>query len=187
MVSTSEFENGLVILIENELYTIIDFQHFKMGRGGAFIRTKLKNIKSGRVIEKTFRSGDKVEQADIERRHMQYLYGEGTQLVFMDNETYEQLNVESNLLKSGVDFLKENEKADIFVFKDEVVGVEIPNFVQLLVVNTEPGKKGDTVSGATKRAELESGGVVQVPLFVLEGDIVKVDTRTGTYVERVKQ
>jgi elongation factor P len=185
MVSTSEFENGLVILIENELYNIVEFQHFKMGRGGAFIRTKLKNIKSGRIMERTFRSGEKVEEAEIERRHMQFLYHEGSQLIFMDNETYEQLNVDSSLLKSGIDYLKENEHVDIFVFKDEVVGVEMPNFVQLMVVNTQPGLKGDTVSGATKRAELESGGVAQVPLFVQEGDVVKIDTRTGTYVERV--
>ena len=187
MASTAEFENGLVILLEGDLYTITDFQHFKMGRGGAFIRTKLKNLKTGRVMERTFRSGEKVEEAEIERRHMQYLFKEGNQLVFMDNETYEQLNVDMNLIKSGVDYIKEGEQIDIFVYKEEVVGVEIPNFVQLMVVNTDPGLKGDTVSGATKRAELESGGVVQVPLFIQEGDILKIDTRTGAYIERVKQ
>jgi len=186
MASTSDFRTGMILIIEDELFGISEFQHVKMGRGGAFVRTKLKNIKTGKVIERTFRAGEKVAEARVERRRMQYLYREGEQLVFMDNETYEQLSIEVNILASGVEFLKEGENVDILMHNDQPVSAEIPIFVNLIVASTEPGIKGDTVSGASKKAVLETGGVIQVPLFIEVGDRLKVDTRTGEYIERVK-
>jgi elongation factor P len=186
MASTSDFKTGFILLLEGELYLLVDFQHVKMGRGGAFVRTKLKNLKTGRVIERTFRSGEKVDEAQIDRRTMQYLYREGDQLVFMDVESFEQIPVAESLLQSGSDFLKESENVTVFLYNEMPIGAELPNFVNLTIASTEPGIRGDTVSGATKRAVLESGGSVQVPLFVEEGQMIRVDTRTGQYMERVK-
>ena len=186
MASTSDFRTGLIIKIDGNLFSITEFQHVKMGRGGAFVRTKSKNLRTGRVIEKTFRAGEKVEDVRVVRRKMQYLYREGDALVVMDNETYEQLSVSIDLLSSGLEFLKEGDTVDVLMDGDTPIGLEIPTFVILEITSTEPGVKGDTVSGATKKAILETGGEIQVPLFLEEGDKVKVDTRTGEYIERVK-
>ncbi len=187
MASTSDFRTGLVLILDGELFAISDFQHVKMARGGAFVRTKLKNFKTGRVMEKTFRSGEKVDEARIIRRQMQYLYREGEHLVVMDNETYEQVHIQAEMLGSGIDFLKEGDHIDVLTHNDNPVGAEMPTFVILTVATTEPGIKGDTVSGATKKAELETGGSINVPLFIEEGDKLKIDTRTGEYIERVKE
>jgi elongation factor P len=187
MATTSDFRTGLILIIDNEFYGITEFQHVKVARGGAFARTKLKNLRTGRVIERNFRSGEKVADARVVRRPMQYLYRDGDQIVLMDNETYEQLPVEADLLQSGLEFLKEGGSVDVLMYKDVVVSAEIPLFVNLTVASTEPGLKGDTVSGASKKAQLESGGTIQVPLFVEEGDVVRIDTRTGSYIERVNK
>ncbi|NIA28619.1 MAG: elongation factor P [Calditrichaeota bacterium] len=186
MASTSDFRTGLILVIDGNLFSITEFQHVKMGRGSAFVRTKLKNYKTGRVVEKTFRAGEKVNAARVERRKMQYLYREGDALVLMDNESYDQLSVETELLQSGLDLLKEGDTVDVLMHGDTPIGLEMPNFVVLEITSTEPGVKGDTVSGATKKAVLETGGSVQVPLFLEEGEKIKVDTRTGEYIERVK-
>ncbi len=186
MASTSDFRSGLIIKLDGDLYTIIEFQHVKIGRGGAFLRTKIKNLKTGKVLERTFRSGEKVEDVRVERRPMQYLYKEGDFLICMDNSTYEQLSVNEDLLQNGSEFLKEGEAVSILMDGDIPIGAEMPTFVTLKVVKTDPGLRGDTVSGATKRAGLETGGIVHVPLFIEEGDLLKIDTRTGEYIERVK-
>ncbi|HNR66808.1 MAG TPA: elongation factor P [bacterium] len=185
MASTADFRTGLILKMDGELLVITEFQHVKMGRGGAFVRTKLKNLKSGRVLERTFRSGEKVEDARVERREMQYLYQEGDHLVFMDNQTFDQISIDEELIPGRL-FLKEGEIVDVLTHEDEPIEVELPNFVTLEVATTEPGIRGDTVSGATKRAVLETGGAVQVPLFIEEGAIVRIDTRTGEYMERIK-
>ncbi len=186
MASTADFKTGYVIELEGELCSVVEFQHFKMGRGGAYVRTKLRNLRSGRAVEKTFRAGDKVEEAMLERRPMQYLYREDESLMLMDNETYEQLCVPVEMLGSGAALLKESEKVTVLLHRESPIGVEMPTFVELTVASTEPGLRGDTVSGATKKAVLETGGVVLVPLFIEEGEKLKIDTRTSTYVERVR-
>ncbi|OGC05754.1 elongation factor P [candidate division KSB1 bacterium RBG_16_48_16] len=186
MASTSDFRSAMILKIEGELWSIVDFQHVKIGRGGAFVRTKLKNIQSGRVLEKTFRAGEKVDEARLERRSTQYLYREGEHLVVMDNETFEQIHLDAGLLDTSIKFLKEGENISLLMHNDSPVGAEIPFFVELKVVSTAPGFKGDTVSGTTKPAVLETGGKVQVPLFIEEGEIIRIDTRTGTYIERVR-
>ena len=185
MVTTSDFRTGLIVKIDGDLFTIVEFQHVKMARGSAFTRTKLKNMQTGRVLEKTFRGSDKLEDVRVERRMMQYLYREGDNLICMDNETYEQLSIDGNLMTPGTDFLKEGEQVSILMSGDNPVAAEMPFFVTLEVVETDPGFKGDTVSGATKPAIVETGGKVQVPLFVETGDVVKIDTRISGYLERV--
>ena len=186
MASTSGFKTGMVLQVDNELWTIVEFQHVKVARGGAFVRTKLKNYQTGRIQEKTFRSGEKIDEAHIDRRNMQFLYREGDHLVLMDNETFEQISIPAEMIGSGIDFLKETEKISLLTYHDAPVGADLPTFVELKVSSTSPGFKGDTVSGATKAAVLETGGTVQVPLFIVDGDLVKVDTRTGQYIERIK-
>jgi elongation factor P len=186
MASTADFRTGYVIELEGDLCSVVEFQHFKMGRGGAYVRTKLRSLKSGRVLEKTFRAGDKVEEAILERRAMQFLYLEDERLMLMDNETYEQHSVPVDLLGTGASFLKESEKVTVLLHNEIPIGVEMPTFVELTVATTEPGLRGDTVSGATKKAVMETGGVVLVPLFIEEGEKLKIDTRTATYVERVR-
>ncbi|MBZ0264752.1 elongation factor P [bacterium] len=187
MASTSDFKNGMVIRYNGDLVTIVEFQHVKPGKGGAFVRTKLKNVVNGRVLDNTFRAGEKVEDVRLEARQMQYLYKDSEQYVFMDNETYEQINIGdsiigvdvSNYLKDGIDYK--------VLFEGSLpLIVEVPNFMELEIVETEPGVKGDTVSSTTKPATLETGAVVQVPLFVDKGEVIKVDTRTNEYLERVK-
>jgi elongation factor P len=186
MADTSDFRNGLIIKFKNELYTITEFQHVKPGKGGAFVRTTLKNLKTGRVLENTFRSGESVDVVRVERKKYQYLYREGSFLVCMDNETYEQINIPIEYFGDGVDYLKESEEVEILFNKDEIINVEIPIFVYLRVIETEPGFRGDTATGANKPAKLETGASVNVPLFINVEDVLKIDTRIGEYVERVK-
>jgi elongation factor P len=187
MVTTGDFRTGLIIKLDGELFSIVEFQHVKMARGAAFTRTKLKNMQTGRVLERTFRGSDKLEDVRVERRNMQYLYREGDNLVCMDNETYEQLTVDHNMMTPGTDFLKEGEQVSILMNGDIPVAAEMPFFVELEIVETDPGFKGDTVSGATKPATVETGGVVQVPLFIESGEKIKIDTRSSEYLERVKE
>ena len=186
MITTSEFRNGLVILMEGELYTMVEFQHVKPGKGGAFVRTKLKNVKSGRVIDRTFRSGDKVEDIRLEKKEMQFLYKSEDEFIFMDMQSYDQINVDQNVVADAASFLKDGMEVEILFHGREPIGVELPIFVELKIIKSDPGVKGDTASGGSKPATLETDTVIQVPLFVEEGEVVKVDTRTGAYVERVK-
>ncbi len=186
MYSTSEFRKGLKIELDGTPYVIVDFQHVKPGKGGAFVRTKLKSLLTGKVVDQTFRSGERVKRPDLMEREMQYLYREGDQLYMMDNETYEQTALTEEQVGEALLYLTENLNVQVLFFNQQPVGVEVPNFVELEVAATEPGLKGDTAAGGTKPATLESGVTIQVPLFINEGDRVKVDTRTGTYIERVK-
>jgi elongation factor P len=186
MADTSDFRNGLIIKFKNDLYSIVDFQHVKPGKGGAFVRSTLKNLRTGRVLENTFRSGEKVEVVRVERRKYQYLYSDGDSLICMDNETYDQIHIQKELFSDGVKFLKESEEVEVLLNGSEIISVEIPIFINLKVVETEPGFKGDTATGAVKSAKLETGADLSVPLFINEGDVLKVDTRTGEYSERVK-
>lgn len=187
MVTTADFRTGLIVKMDGELYSIIEFQHVKMGRGSAFTRTKLKSLQSGRVLERTFRGSDKLEDVRVERRNMQYLYREGDNLVLMDNETYEQLAFDHKIMTPGTDFLKEGEQVSVLMNGDNPVAAEMPFFVVLRIIDTDPGFKGDTVSGATKPATVETGGKVQVPLFVETGEYIKIDTRSSAYLERVNK
>ena len=184
-VDTSSFRNGLKIELDGEPYTITYFQHVKPGKGGAFVRTKVKSLKSGKVVDKRFRAGEKVELADIEERRMQYLYQDGESLVFMDNETYDQTPFSADLVGDGAKFLKENLDCDVLFWKGKPLNVDLPNFVEAVITECEPGEKGDTASNVTKPATLETGAVVQVPLFIKPGESIRVDTRSGEYVERV--
>ncbi|MEE2677626.1 MAG: elongation factor P [Myxococcota bacterium] len=184
-VDTSSFRNGLKIELDGEPYTITYFQHVKPGKGGAFVRTKVKSLKSGKVVDKRFRAGEKVELADIEERRMQYLYQDGESLVFMDNETYDQTPFSADLVGDGAKFLKENLDCDVLFWKGKPLNVDLPNFVEAVITECEPGEKGDTASNVTKPATLETGAVVQVPLFIKPGESIRVDTRSGDYVERV--
>lgn len=186
MYSTADFRKGLKIEWDGTPYIIVDFQHVKPGKGGAFVRTKIKNLINGRVIDQTFRSGEKVDRPDLQEKEMQYLYAEGDRYCFMDNESYEQIYLTAEQLGEGKDFLQDNLNLKVIYYKDQPIAVELPTFVELTVAHTEPGFKGDTASGGTKPATLETGAVVQVPLFIDIGDRVKVDTRSGTYVERLK-
>jgi elongation factor P len=185
MADTTNFRNGFTMRLDGDLFSIAEFQHVKPGKGNAFVRTRLKNINTGAVIDRTFRSGDKVEEVRIERREMQFLYSETDTFHFMDSETYEQIGIDSGLVGELAGLLQENENAFVMVVEGRPIGVELPNFVQLKVTFTEPGVKGDTATGAVKPATLETGAVVSVPLFVNQGDTLKIDTRTGGYVERV--
>lgn len=186
MVSTSEFRNGLVVRLDGELFTMVEFQHVKPGKGGAFVRTRLKNVKTDRVIDRTFRSGEKVEDIRLDKKAVQYLYKGDGEYVFMNTETYEQISVSEGVVGELAKFMKEGMEVEILFHGKEPIGIELPIFVELEVVKTDPGVKGDTASGGGKPAHLETGAVIQVPLFLGEGEIVKVDTRTGSYVERVK-
>jgi elongation factor P len=186
MADTSDFRNGLIIKFKNDLYSIVEFQHVKPGKGGAFVRSTLKNLRTGKVLDNTFRSGESIDIVRVERRKYQYLYREGDFLVCMDNETYEQINVAKEYLGEGIKFLKESEEVEILFNGSEIINVEPPIFAYLKVTSTEPGFKGNTATGALKPATLETGSTVNVPLFVNVDDVLKVDTRTGEYVERVK-
>ncbi len=187
MADTSDFRNGLIIKFKNDLYAITEFQHVKPGKGGAFVRTTLKNMKTGRVLENTFRSGEGVEVVRVERRKYQYLYKESGGFVLMDNETFEQMTVAEDLFGDAQKFIKESNEVEILLDdNDQIITVEPPIFVELQVVETEPGFRGDTATNVMKPAKLETGATINVPLFVNEGDKLKVDTRTGSYVERIK-
>jgi len=186
MYSTTDFRKGLKIEIEGEPYIIVDFQHVKPGKGGAFVRTRLKSLVTGNVIDQTFRSGDRVDKPDLQEREMQFLYETGGEYYFMDVKTFEQLFLTADQLGESKDFLKENLVIKALFHNQRPIGIEAPMFVDLKVVKSEPGVRGDTATGATKPAWLESGAVIQVPLFVEEGDTVRVDTRTREYITRVK-
>jgi elongation factor P len=183
-ISTNDLKNGMALDLPEGLVNVVEFQHVKPGKGGAFVRTKLKNVRTGAVIDRTFRADEKVTLAVIDKREMQFLYREGQDYVFMDNESYEQLYVPSDSIGDAVDFLKEGDTAVLPMYKNEIVGLELPAAVELAVTDTEPGMQGDRVSGARKAATLETGLVVQVPLFVNVGDRVKVDTRSRDYLSR---
>ena len=183
-ISTSDIKNGITIKIDEGLFTVIDFQHVKPGKGGAFVRTKIRNARTGAVIERTYRSDERHEQAIIDKRDTQYLYRDGDDYVFMDQDTFDQIPVSSKNLGEAANFLKETGKAMLVQFEDEIIGVELPASVELTIAETEPGMQGDRVSGARKPATLETGFVVQVPLFVGPGEVIKVDTRTGEYMTR---
>lgn len=184
MYTTSEFRNGLKIDFEGDPYLIVYFQHVKPGKGGAFVRTKLKNLKTGAVIEHTFRSGDKVDKPDLEEREMQFMYRMENQFHFMETKTYEQIYLDEEHMGDAANYMIENLPVKVLFYKGEPIGIDLPIFITLTIVEAEPGVRGDTVSGATKPAKLESGAVVQVPLFLSVGDRIKIDTRTGTYIER---
>lgn len=185
MISAGDFRNGITIELEGNIYQIIEFQHVKPGKGAAFVRTKLKNIKSGGVVEKTFRPTEKCPQAHIERKEMQYLYSDGDLYHFMDVETYDQIALSDEQVGDTLKFVKENEMVKILSHNNEVFAMEPPLFVELEITETEPGFKGDTSTGATKPATVETGALVYVPLFVEIGDVIKIDTRTGEYLSRV--
>ena len=184
LVSTAEFKKGLKIVFDDQPYVIVDFQHVKPGKGGAFVRTKLKHMRQGRVIDNTFRSGEKVELVDYEEKHMQFLYRDD-RYHFMDTETYEQVSLSAAEVGDAPEYLKENTEVDVLYIDGAPATVELPNFVELAVARTDPGLRGDTAQGGTKPATLETGAIIQVPLFLNEGDVVKVDTRTGEYLGRV--
>ena len=187
MYSTNEFRKGLKVEIDGEPFVIVDYQHVKPGKGNAFVRTKLKSLITGNVLDKTFKSGEKVNRPDLEAKSVQYLYRDGQDFIFMDNQTYDQFSVPADHLGEAAKFMKENMDAELLFYKGKAIDIQIPTFLNFKVTKTEPGIRGDTVSGATKPAEIESGAIVQVPLFIEEGDVIKVDTRTGKYVERVKE
>ena len=185
MYSTADFRTGLKIELDGKPFTIIEFLHVKPGKGGAFVRTKLKNMITGQVLEKTFRSGEKAAIPNIQEKEMEYLYQDKGEFCFMDTETFDQIFLKAEQLKGKQLFLKENTNIKALIYNDRIMDIELPNFVDLKIVQTEPGIKGNTVSGGSKPATLESGGVIQVPLFVNIGDIVKVDTRSKEYIERM--
>jgi elongation factor P len=183
-VSTNDLKNGMSLDLPEGLFSVVEFQHVKPGKGGAFVRTKLKNVRSGAVIERTYRADEKLEQAIIDKRDMQFLYRDGSDYIFMDTTSYEQLQADPGLLGTAPDYLKEGDEVNLQMYNGEIVGVDLPASVELKVTETEPGEKGDRVSGARKPATLETGLVVQVPLFVNTGDVIKVDTRSGEYLTR---
>lgn len=185
MISAGDFRNGITIELEGNIYQIIEFQHVKPGKGAAFVRTKLKNIKSGGVVEKTFRPTEKCPQARIDRKDYTYLYADGDLYNFMDTETYEQIALSQEDIGDALKFVKENEMVKMCSHNGSVFAVEPPLFVELEITETEPGFKGDTATGATKPAVVETGATVYVPLFVEQGDVIKIDTRTGEYLSRV--
>lgn len=184
-IDTSQFRNGLKIEIDGQPYNMVYFQHVKPGKGGAFVRTKLKNLRNGKVVEKTFRSGERVDEADVQDRRMQYLYQDSDSLVFMDTETFDQMSIPVESVGDTRLFLQENVEVDVLLYKGSAISIDLPAFIESVITHTEPGIKGDTASGATKPATIETGAVLQVPLFVKEGDRIRVDTRTGAYMERV--
>jgi elongation factor P len=184
-ITTNDLKTGITLELDNGLFQVVDFQHVKPGKGGAFVRTKLRNVKTGNVFDRTFNAGIKVEQAIINRDEMQFLYRDGDDYVFMNNDTYEQMHVAPVALGDAVDYLVEGMTAQVAFFNGEIIGVEIAASVELTIADTEPGVQGDRVSGARKPATLETGKVVQVPLFVEPGDRIRVDTRTGDYMTRV--
>ena len=183
-VTTNDLRNGMTLDLPDGLFSIVEFQHVKPGKGGAFVRTKLKNVRTGAVLERTFRADERVEQAIVDKREMQYLYRDGSDYVFMDVVSYDQMHVSPATLGDAANFVKEGDSAVMQLYADDIVGVDLPAAVELSIAQTEPGVQGDRVSGARKPATLETGLVVQVPLFVNPGDRIKVDTRSGEYITR---
>jgi elongation factor P len=186
-VDTSQFRNGLKIEIDGQPFNMIYFQHVKPGKGGAFVRTKLRNLLTGRVVDRTFRSGERVEEADVEDKRMQYLYSDGEGLIFMDTQSYEQMPIGEDVLGDSRNYLLENMEIDVLFWRGKPINIELPNYIEARVVKSDPGIKGDTSSGATKPATIETGATLNVPLFIEEGDMIRVDTRTGQYSERVNK
>lgn len=184
MISSNDFRTGLTIEVDGGIWQVVEFQHVKPGKGAAFVRSKLKNMRNGSVQEKTFRAGEKIARAHIETKNMQYLYNSGDEYTFMDNETYDQLNITASRLEREINFLLENMTVNIVDYKGEIIGIQLPNSVTLEVVDTEPGIKGDTATGATKSATLETGLTIQVPLFINIGEKLIIDTRSEQYVSR---
>lgn len=188
MADTSDFKTGMAFQMDGDIWTLMEFQHVKPGKGGAFVRTKLRKIRTGQVLEKTFRSGEKIEPVYVEKVKMQYLYKQGNEAILMDLDSYEQIPVPMSVLGDQGEFLKEDMEIVALTAKESVLGYELPNFVELEVVETDPGERGNTVSGgATKPAKLESGASVLVPFHINIGDVLKIDTRSGSYLERVKR
>ena len=185
-MDTGDFRNGLSILFNNDIYTIVEFQHVKPGKGGAFVRSKMKNLRTGATIDRTWNAGEKIEQARLDRKVMQFLYSEGADFHLMDMESLEQVTVDRKLIGDKEKYLKENTDVQVIIFKEEIVQVTAPDFMELVITETDPGFRGDTASGGSKPATLETGAVIRVPFFVNQGDKVRVDTRTDTYLERVK-
>lgn len=186
MISTVDFRNGVRLMVEGEPFYIVEFQHVKPGKGGAFVRTKLKSYLSGNVLDRTFRSGERFEEPDLEERNMQFLYATGESFTFMDSESYEQLSFEKKTLGENADLLKEDMIVKILVYEHRPIDVELPNFIELKVVDADPGVRGDTASGGTKPAVVETGATIKVPLYLEVGTVIKIDTRTRSYVERVR-
>jgi elongation factor P len=183
-IATADFKNGMTLDLDDGLFSLVEFQHVKPGKGGAFVRTTLKNVRNGAVVERTFRAGERMERAIIDKREMQLLYRDGNDYVFMDNATYDQLNVPAATLGDVANFLVDSATAQLMMYGDEIIGVELAASVELTIAETEPGVQGDRVSGAKKPATLETGLVVQVPLFINPGERVKVDTRSGDFISR---
>jgi len=184
-ISTAQFKNGMCIIHEGKRWVITDFQHVKPGKGGAFVRTKLKELQSGRVVDYTFRAGEKFDDVRVETKNLQYLYTDGATYYFMDNGTYDQIELDAGFIGDAAKWLKENDEATVLTADGEYMGVEPPMFVELEVIETDPGFKGDTVQGSTKPATLETGAIVAVPMFVNTGDVLRIDTRDGRYITRV--
>jgi elongation factor P len=184
VISVNDFRTGLTIEVDGDIFTVLDFQHVKPGKGAAFVRSKLKNLRNGNIVEKTFRAGEDVGRAHVENREMQYLYASGQEHTFMDNETYDQITLPASQLQWELNFLKENMNINIISYQGEILGINLPNSVELKVVETEPGIKGNTATGATKNAKLETGLNVQVPLFINEGDVLLISTADGRYISR---
>ena len=186
-VSTAEFRNGLKLEIDGEPYVIVEFQHVKPGKGGAFVRTKIKSLRTGNVIDRTYRSGEKVDVPELEEKTMQYLYAADKDRIFMDTSSYEQMSMSEQQLGNSINYLKENMEIKVLYYKGQPINIDVPMFVELAIAKTEPGVRGDTASGGSKPATLETGAAVKVPFYLNEGDVVKIDTRTGTFIERVKK
>jgi elongation factor P len=186
MISSNDFRNGVTIVIDGQLWTVIEFLHVKPGKGSAFVRTRLKNVKSGATVERTFRAGEKLERATVDNRDMQMLYNDADGYHFMDNETFENVTLQRDIIGDAADFLRDGMKIDVQTHDGTAIGASLPAHVELRVEETEPGFKGDTAQGATKPARLETGASVQVPLFVNEGDVIRIDTRDRRYIGRVQ-
>ncbi|BAC13851.1 elongation factor P [Oceanobacillus iheyensis] len=184
MISVNDFKTGLTVEVDNDIWQVIEFQHVKPGKGAAFVRSKLRNLRSGNIQEKTFRAGEKVSKAHIENRKMQYLYASGDAHAFMDTNTYDQIEIQGKQIQEQLKFIKENMEVSIVSYENEILGVDLPNNVELTVTETEPGIKGDTASGGSKPATLETGLIVQVPFFINEGDVLVINTSDGKYVSR---
>ena len=187
LISAGDFRNGITFELDGNIVSVVEFQHVKPGKGAAFVRTKLKNVITGSVVERTFNPNDKYPEAFIERKDMQYLYNDGNLYYFMDNETYEQIPISKDILGDNFKFVKDNTECKVMSYKGNVFGVEPPFFVELVVTETDPGFKGDTATNATKMATLETGAQIKVPLFIDQGELIRIDTRTGPYMERAQK
>jgi len=184
MISTNDFKTGVTIILDNNLWSVVEFLHVKPGKGSAFVRTKLKNVETGNVMEKTFRAGEKLPRAILDKRDMQYLYRSEDEFVFMDTETYDQIHIQKEQIGDGVKYLKEGMMVNVLRHETRIIGIDLPNFVELEIVDTPPGEKGNTATGGTKPAVLETGATVNVPFFINNGDKIRVDTRTNSYLDR---